>query len=111
MPRPERALTEPVTIQQATETRDRRGGVIRTWTDLPGTPHYAAITTPDRSGEEFHAPQLRYVRRRDLTIRYDDQVTVACRVVYAAQDWDVLDIAETGRRQFVTLAISTGLRE
>lgn len=93
-----------ITIQTYTSTRDNVGGEVRSWTDFcdmwaninPGDGN--KNTNADRV--ESHAPVK-------FTIRYRSDITTAMRIKFDNEYYNISDISEIVRRQYLTLYATT----
>ena len=99
-------LDRSITLEQATERRDSRGGVTLTW-DPTATVWASAKPVPANEG--YSSEQLREVQMIDFTLRRLD-VTTAWRVLYKNQAFDILSVVEIGRGEGLTLRCVHGLR-
>ena len=109
------AMDRSIRLQQATETRDSRGGVLKVWPDatltsVPRNVEVWAKVQPVRTDETFASAQLRGVELCDFGVRYRCDVTTAWRIVYGGKTYDILSIVEVGRREGLTLRGAHGMR-
>lgn len=89
-------LDRSIIIQSATETRDSYGDVLPSWTTFATV---WATVTANRGDERFAAYQV--VAQADILfrIRWRSGITVKMRISYDGQIYDIVHIAEIGRRE------------
>lgn len=89
-----------ITIRRKTLTRDAIGGVVETWDNLC----VVWAQKMDVSGREFIAAgQVNPEITTRFRIRWRNDITKAMRVLYDGVDYDIVHIAEMGRRQFLEM--------
>lgn len=94
-------LDRRVTLQRRALTRDVYGGEVPNWTD------YATVWAgrEDKRGrEEFEAGAVRGEAQAVFRLRHRPDVRVEDRVLDAGTIWDVISVAEVGRRDMLELA-------
>ena len=102
-------LRHRIDIEEPTQTRDAWGGVVETWTTfLECVP---AEVVP-LSGREFMAATAEHagVTAR-ITIRYQEGVTAAMRVVFDGAAYNIKAVLpDPTARRHLTLMVETGVR-
>lgn len=98
-------LDRQITLEQAAETRNGYGEVLKDWAPL-GTVwaqvRYAAGT------ETTDNAQVQAVQRVEFTVRYrPDALHTRFRVQYAGNAYEIEAVAEIGRRQGLKLTAYT----
>ncbi len=89
-------LDRTITIRSITETPDGFGGITRTETVLGTVP---AEKTDLTGREYFAAAQVNAEITTRFTIRYGLTVTPLHRITCDGRDYDILHVAEIGRRE------------
>ena len=85
-----------MTIEQPSESRNAYGESVRSWSTLATV--WASVR-PMRGDESFAAGREVAEREAVFRIRYRGDVTPAMRLDYDGAKWDILHIAEIGRRE------------
>lgn len=91
-------LDRKITIQQTTESRTATGGVSDSWATISGGEVWAEKRDL-RGYEFFNARQVNVEADTMFTIRYLSTVTEKMRIVCDSVNYDILHIAEIGRRK------------
>lgn len=98
-----------ITFQTFTESQDGAGEPVKTWANLATNPTVWAEVLPlaltMRSGGEeiFEADQVLAQAEARFRIRYRSDITTEMRVVHASENFDILSVAEIGRKEGVDI--------
>jgi SPP1 family predicted phage head-tail adaptor len=88
-------LDRRLTIQRVTTVPGPFNEPVETWTDVATV---WAQERPDRGTERFSAQGLTAQVVMVFHIRYRADVTVEDRLLYKERTWNIIDVAELGRR-------------
>lgn len=97
-------LDRIITIQSVTEVRDAAGQTIETWADFAADEPCEYL--PLSGSEQLQADQRVAKSRARFRIRYRDDLTRKMRIVYDAENWNLLSYEEDrrfDRRQYMIL--------
>jgi len=84
------------------EGRDTMGGEIHTW--LTSNEVWARVQfTLSGSGEQEMAERVMSMLKMEVTMRFRDGIYPKMRLVYDGREFNILAIAESHRRQYMTL--------
>jgi SPP1 family predicted phage head-tail adaptor len=90
-----------VTIQSPATTRSAYGGEVTTWTDV-ATVRAAVEWIRTKSDEAYNADMLVVTQQAVFTMRYRENFTEKCRLVFGNDIFDILNISEgENRRQYL----------
>ncbi len=89
-------LDRKITIETPTDVQSGTGVVTQTWATF-ATPW--AEVRPVRGQERFAAAQVAGEIDQVFRIRWLSGVTRKMRISYDSLTWDIIDIAEIGRRE------------
>lgn len=84
-----------VTIQTLTVTQDSHGGQVKTWADVVTVD---AEVVPLSGRELIAAAQVMPQAQVKFRMNYRSSLDEKARLVYDGKDYDILHIAELGRR-------------
>lgn len=93
-------LDRRITISRRTTTQDALGGVVETWSPLCTV---WAACRPLTGREYFAAMQVNAEIAMEFTIRWREGITPLDRVTFDGRDYDVVHVAEIGRREGLLL--------
>ena len=93
-------LDRRITIEQSTDTADSFGTPVPGWSELDVV--WAKVRR--RFGREFLEGGVQAEADIVFTIRYRSDVTHAMRVVYDADNYDIVSIIEVGRQEGLEIA-------
>lgn len=89
-------LDRRIRIERATATTDDFGREVRTWALLSEV--WAAVEY-GTGAEQRLAMETVADQRRSFRIRWFEALLPTDRIVYESRAWDILDVAELGRRE------------
>lgn len=93
-------LTRRITVERRAETIDRAGTPEETWTPLA----FVRAEVIQASTDEFiRSAGAEAVASAVFRIRFVEGITVADRISYAGQTWNVVEMKELGRRRGLEL--------
>ena len=93
-------LDERVTILVQTETENKYGEMVKTWAAIDGE-EWAKVDFPLTGNEENYAGPLEYdTRRIEVTVMYRGDVTTENRLLYEAEEYDIVHVKPLGRDLF-----------
>lgn len=95
-------LDTPVTFQSVTVGVDGMGSPTETWANMTGTPTKAEYIAM-RGGERIEAMKLSEKEQFKLRIRRTATITRDCRVVINSTNYDIIDIEDGKRGQYMVL--------
>lgn len=90
-------LRHVITIQQATETRDSVGAIIRTWATYDTV---RASIEPLNGREYFNASQVQAEVSTRIRVRYLDGLTSKMRILFGSRIYDIKAIINDKERNF-----------
>ena len=93
-------LDRQITIQTPTLTQDEYGEAVTTWSTLATTWAWVRYKS---GGEAIFASKDTATADCIFTIRYRSGITEKLRIVYESVNYDILHIAEVGRRKYMEL--------
>lgn len=93
-------LNRRIRIERASQVRDSVGGIKDVWVPIENGESVPAMFRPVRGREKFLEASERELSFRSarFTIRYRNDVKPKDRVVYEDQNWDIVYLAEVGKR-------------
>lgn len=104
-------LRRPITIEALGQTRDARGGMVKTWTPLATVRAKVA----NKSGNEQAATGqggATGMARTEFTTRYLAGVVTSMRVSYAGHYYNILHVNNFNEEdRFLVLTCDTGLSD
>lgn len=93
-------LDERVTILVQTETANNYGELVKTWDAIDGE-EWAKVDFPTTGNEEGYAGPQEYDNRRiEVTVMYRGDVTTKNRLIYEAEEYDIVHVKPLGRDLF-----------
>jgi SPP1 family predicted phage head-tail adaptor len=95
-------LNRRIEIYEAATTLSLSGAETITWTCVHTCMAKVDFPTTGNS-EMFIADQQTSITRVDYTIRYRAGITTKHKITYKGTDYDIRNIGEIGRRQYLTL--------
>lgn len=94
------SMDRRITLKGYTSAADAYGQMVKTW--ATGSVVWAAVEVV--SGTEGQDNQAELSRRRlKFTIRYKSGVDETYRIVYEGNDYDIISVAEIGRRRYMEI--------
>lgn len=90
-----------IRIERATEVDDDFGGKTKTWALLIEVWAQVDFGTGNEARTDM---EVKAEQRRTFKIRWLEGLTVTDRVVYESRNWEILDVAELGRRDGLEIA-------
>lgn len=93
-------LSRRIVIELATEAQDSYGEAVPTWSTFATV---WAKVTPNRGDERFAANQIVAQADSVFRIRWQSGVTTKMRINYDGQIYDIVYMAEIGRREGLDL--------
>lgn len=101
-------LDRRITIQTPRDVMDGDGGLFEDWIDLA---EVWAQVLPLRGRELFVAQQVNSTIDTKFIIRYRDDVTERCQIVYESREYDIYSVVELGRHEGLEILASGVLRD
>jgi SPP1 family predicted phage head-tail adaptor len=99
-------LDRCITLQDYTTVQNEYGEKSQTWTTTATTRAWVRYKS---GGESVFATKETMTADLIFTIRYRSGITTKTRIVYGGFNYDILHIAETGRKKY--LDITAKVRE
>lgn len=96
-------LSRRITLLEPQEAQDGGGAPIRTWVEVA---HLWAEIVPVGGRERLQAPQTIAERTARIRIRWRAGVNEAMRIRHDGILWEILGIAEIGRREGIEFTAS-----
>lgn len=102
-------LPNTCTIQQPTNTKDGKGGVVQTWSTAVGGANVPCrldpMDKPVQADEQGQREAI--VNQRRLTVPYDAPLAVDYRVIVGSETYEIRDLADDGSWRPTKRAIVT----
>lgn len=98
-------LTDRITVQSFTQSRDSFGQPIETWYDLVSLWAWVKYT----SGKEFMSAGQQAETQASMRIRYRTDIDTSMRVSFNAKLFNIKAVLPSAERDYVDLVVSEGL--
>lgn len=98
------SMDQLIDIRSSVETTDSTGGVVETWSDL-ATDIWCKVDYTAQSGEGMRGEEQQVVAFRIVKFTFRDFWTIneKMRIVYEANEYDILNILTLGRSRFTVV--------
>jgi SPP1 family predicted phage head-tail adaptor len=98
-------LTDRITIQSFSSTRDSFGQPVETWADLVSLWAWVKYT----NGQEFISAGQQAETQASMRIRYRTDLTTSMRVSFNSKLFNIKAVLPSSERDYVDLVVSEGL--